>query len=59
MGGPYSGRVTCSTCGKEESAINHMVHNLVSVEPVESSYKRPEQFNHLTNDERTYNHTST
>ena len=50
VGGPYSGRITCSTCGKEESVISHMAYNMVSVEPVVTRYKRPEQFNHLTND---------
>ena len=51
MGGPFSGRVTCKNCSKEESVINHVAHKTVSVSPIESVYKRPEQFSHLTNDE--------
>ena len=44
MGGPLSGRITCNDCNMDESVINHVVHKTVSVTPVESEYKIPQQF---------------
>lgn len=39
VGGPFSGHITCGTCGHSETVMTHIAENIVSVEPLEPKNK--------------------